>query len=358
MRILNTVKLDFDDVLLRPKRSDVGSRKDVCLERTFHFLNAKRNLQVLPITIANLDTTGTMAMANAMADSNALCCLHKFYTEEQLVNYYKVGSNSGVYTLGASPEELDKAIRVFIGAKTEPLFLALDVANGYTEYFRKALFKLRFAFKNAIIIAGNVATPEMVESFLLDGTVDIVKIGIGPGGLCRTRKVTGVGYPQLSAIIECADAAHGLKGHIMADGGCREPGDVAKALAAGADFVMLGSMFAGTNECEGEWVNDLSIKNDKLKMITRELTYNEKERIYVNALKAHGMSSEAAMKKHYGEKPSYRASEGVEHKVFPYKGPAQDILDEILGGLRSACTYVGAASLKELSKRATFVRIR
>jgi GMP reductase len=163
---------------------------------------------------------------------------------------------------------------------------------------------------------------------------DIVKVGIGPGSVCTTRVKTGVGYPQLSAIIECADAAHGLGGHIISDGGCVTPGDVAKAFGAGADFVMLGGMLAGHNESGGEMIE---IAGEKYK-------------------KFYGMSSETAMNKHVGGVAEYRASEGKTVQV-PFKGDVIDTLKDILGGIRSTCTYVGASKLKELTKRTTFIRV-
>jgi GMP reductase len=193
--------------------------------------------------------------------------------------------------------------------------------------------RIRAAHPQLVIMAGNVVTGEMTEELLLSGA-DIVKVGIGPGSVCTTRKMTGVGYPQLSAVIECADAAHGLGGHICADGGCTTPGDVAKAFGAGADFVMLGGMFAGHDESGGELVER---NGEKFK------------RFY-------GMSSKTAMEKYAGGVAEYRAAEGKEVLV-PYRGPVADTVQEILGGVRSACTYVGARRLKEFSKRTTFVRV-
>ncbi len=212
-------------------------------------------------------------------------------------------------------------------------FICLDVANGYTEYFVQFVKDTRAAYPDKTIIAGNVVTGEMVEELILAGA-DIVKVGIGPGSVCTTRIKTGVGYPQLSAVIECSDAAHGLGGHIVSDGGCTCSGDVAKAFGAGADFVMLGGMLAGHDESGGE-------------MVERD---GKKYRAF------YGMSSSTAMEKHFGGMADYRASEG-KTVLVPLKGPIQYTLQDILGGLRSSCTYVGAAKLKELSKRTTFVRV-
>jgi GMP reductase len=194
--------------------------------------------------------------------------------------------------------------------------------------------KVRAAFADKTIVAGNVVTGEMVEELLLSGA-DIVKVGIGPGSVCTTRVKAGVGYPQLSAVIECADAAHGLGGRIISDGGCTCPGDVAKAFGGGADFVMLGGMFAGHDESGGELVER---GGQQFKLF-------------------YGMSSSTAMSMHAGEVALYRASEGKTVEV-PYRGPIKETVREILGGVRSACTYVGAASLKELTKRTTFILVQ
>jgi GMP reductase len=213
--------------------------------------------------------------------------------------------------------------------KTTQLNICIDVANGYSEYFSEFVKKIRDENPQSRIMAGNVVTAEMTEELILSGA-DIVKIGIGPGSVCTTRKMTGVGYPQLSAIIECADAAHGLGGLICADGGIKVPGDFGKAFGAGADFVMCGGIFAGHDECGGE-VED-------------------------GYMSFYGMSSDTAMNKHAGGVANYRTSEGKTVKV-PYKGPVENTIKEILGGLRSTCTYVGATKLKELSKRTTFIMV-
>lgn len=212
--------------------------------------------------------------------------------------------------------------------------ICIDVANGYREVFLQFVRKVRGEFSDKIIIAGNVATREMTEALILAGA-DIVKVGIGPGSVCTTRKVAGVGYPQLSAISECADAAHGLNGHVMSDGGCSSPGDVSKAFAAGADFVMLGGMLAGHDESGGEIMDDGSGKKYK---------------------SFYGMSSAKAMETHYGEIAEHRAPEGKEVRV-PYRGSLEVTIQSILGGLRSACSYVGARRIKDLPKCTTFIRV-
>lgn len=330
MRVEKSVKLDFDDVLIRPKRSKAPSRRAVDLDRTFECLHGG-TFTCLPIVAANMNTIGTFKMARALAKHQALTCLHKFYDittlNEFWTNTFYEEELSVFYTLGVRAGDLGK-LKNFARYQM-PTMICLDAANGYSMYFVERLQQLRAAYPNSIVMAGNVVTPEMVQELLLQGA-DIVKIGIGPGSVCTTRIETGVGYPQLSAIIECSDAAHGLGGLVCADGGCRTPGDVAKAFAGGADLVMLGGMLAGCDECDGEWTDDGFV--------------------------FYGMSSERAQEKFYGGVPSYATPEG-ECIHVPKKGPAGDVLKRITGGLRSACSYVGAARLKDLTKCATFVRI-
>lgn len=363
MRIEEGVKLDFDDVFIRPKRSNLPSRAKVELVRSYTTLNSKQTLVSVPVIAANMDAVGTFAMAKALSEFGMLTCLHKFYSGSQLRLFFNSGHIDGqgaapvnksyyrnaFYTLGISDEDIQKLKAVARDAVIDKI--CIDVANGYTEYFQNKVREVRDAFPTAVIMAGNVATPEMVQELLISGGADIVKIGIGPGSVCETRRVSGVGYPQLSAIIECADAAHGLGGLVCADGGCKTPGDVAKAFGAGADFVMLGGMFAGHDECEGEWEEEWEVvKQDSgVPKITGSIVRK--------SMKFYGMSSREAMEKYNGGVAEHRASEGKCVKI-PYKGPVKNTVQQILGGLRSACTYVGASTLKDLSKCTTFVRCR
>jgi len=332
MRIDNDPKLDFDDVLIRPKRSEAPSRASIVLRREYRFLNSEAEWGGVPIVASNMDTVGTLAMAEALGPE-MLTCLHKYYSEDQLIRFFRdeAHCSSAFFTLGLQDDEFEKLRAV--KAKADVRLVCVDAANGYTKYFVEHVKRIRGSFPGLTIMAGNVATPDMVQELLISGAADIVKIGIGPGSVCTTRRTTGVGYPQLSAIIECADAAHGLRGHVCADGGCRYPGDVVKAFAAGADFVMLGGMLAGHDECEGEWVEE------------------DGRRV---ALKFYGMSSLEALDKYAGGRKDYRASEGRAVSV-PYRGPVKETVQEITGGIRSACAYVGATRLKDLSKCTTFV---
>jgi len=334
MRIENDIKLDFSDVLIRPKRSVLKTRSDVSLEREFRFKHAEAVWHGIPIIASNMDHTGTFNMARSLADHQLMTALDKYIPIEdwrQFAKDFPHVLHHCFISAGISETDFIKLQHIL---KEVPLsFICLDVANGYTERFVDFLEQLRATYPNMVIMAGNVVTGEMAEELLLSGA-DIVKIGIGPGSVCTTREKTGVGYPQLSAIIECADAAHGLGGHVCADGGCATPGDVAKAFAAGADFVMLGGMLAGHDECLGDVIEEQG---------------KQYKRFY-------GMSSKEAMERHHGSLSDYRASEGRSVNI-PYRGPVRDTILDILGGIRSTCTYVGAHRLKELSKRTTFIRV-
>lgn len=336
MRIENELKLGFKDVMIRPKRSTLKSRSQVSLERNFNFVNSQKQWSGVPIIAANMDTVGTFEMAIALSKDRIITAVHKHYTLEEWTAFLASQPDS-IYDyialstgIGIGDEE---KIQQIVNAHPKINFLCIDVANGYSEHFVDFVKKMRGFFPDKTIIAGNVVTGEMVEELILAGA-DVIKVGIGPGSVCTTRIKTGVGYPQLSAIIECADAAHGLGGHIISDGGCKIPGDIAKAFGGGADFVMLGGMFAGHDESGGEIVEE----NGK------------KYRLF------YGMSSQTAMDKHSGGIAEYRASEGKTVKVS-YKGAVAETVKDILGGVRSTCTYVGAAQLRELSKRTTFIRV-
>jgi GMP reductase len=335
MRIEQDLKLDFSDVLIRPKRSTLGSRAEVDISREFVFPYSGRRYLGIPIIASNMDTVGTFEMADALAAESLSVALHKHYGDDALLSFFagRPESPPVFYSMGITRPDYEKFVRVMEKTGGSIVYVCVDVANGYTKAFIQFIHKLRAAFPKITLMAGNVVTGEMTEELILDG-VDIVKVGIGPGSVCTTRKVAGVGYPQLSAIIECADAAHGLRGLICADGGCVCPGDLAKAFGAGADFVMLGGMLAGHDECAVKTVEVGGVRK----------------------MPFYGMSSREAMTKHSGGVAPYRASEG-KAVLIDCRGSVVDTVREILGGVRSACTYVGALRLKELSKRTTFVRV-
>ena len=334
MRIERDLKLTFDDVLIRPKRSTLISRSDVNLVREFTFRHTEETWDGVPIVAANMDTTGLFSIAEILQGHKMLTCTQKFYSTQEFADAWENGVNSEfvAVTCGSTDESFELLKRKMATNKGLKM-ICIDVANGYREVFLNFVRKVRGEFSEKIIIAGNVATREMTEALILAGA-DIVKVGIGPGSVCTTRKVAGVGYPQLSAISECADAAHGLNGHVMSDGGCSSPGDVAKAFAAGADFVMLGGMLAGHDESGGELIEDGGGSYKSF----------------------YGMSSAKAMETHYGEIAAHRAPEGKEVRV-PYRGPLEVTVQSILGGLRSACSYVGARRIKDLPKCTTFIRV-
>jgi GMP reductase len=366
MRIDQDLKLDYKDVLIRPKRSTLKSRSEVSLERSFYFRNfvpdfpdncsEDPHYRGVPIMAANMDGVGTFAMADTLGKQGIFTCLVKTYSAEDLIEFYYL---DGLYrteyvamSIGTSQADFDKLCTVYEKVENNLKYVCMDIANGYSEHFTSHVRKVREAFPHLVIIAGNVVTGEMTEELILAGA-DIIKVGIGPGSVCTTRIQTGVGYPQLSAVIECADAAHGLGGHIIADGGCTCPGDVAKAFAAGADFVMLGGMLAGHDEGDGKVVTKKYVTNEvqwNVVMGGYEPVYETKDFVQF-----YGMSSEAANTKHFGGLKEYRSSEGRQVLV-PYRGEVAATVQDLLGGIRSTCTYAGAKTLKQLSKCTTFVR--
>jgi GMP reductase len=368
MRIESEVKLDFSDVLIRPKRSTLGSRKEVDLYRQFIFRNyvpdfpdniEEIHYNGVPIMASNMDGVGTFEMAIELSNQGIFTCLVKTYTVEELIEFFY---GDGLYrtdyvamSIGTSTADFEKLCAVYDKCKDNLKYVCIDIANGYSEHFVEHVQKVRNRFPHLVIIAGNVVTGEMAEELILSGA-DIVKVGIGPGSVCTTRIKTGVGYPQLSAIIECADAAHGLGGHIIADGGCSSSGDVAKAFGAGADFVMLGGMLAGHDEGGGDVITKHYETTELEYEVIDHLTKHKHKTEQKQFVKFYGMSSKAANDKHFGGLKEYRSSEGREVLV-PYRGKVKDTVQDILGGLRSTCTYAGAKRLKQLSKCTTFVRV-
>jgi len=365
MRIEEDIKLDYKDVLIRPKRSTLGSRKEVDLQRGFTFRNYKgettdyRHYRGTPIMASNMDGVGTFEMADVLATGGIFTCLVKTYSVNELVGYFDQDDRSHdparteyvAMSIGITDADHAKFRDVYEQTGSRLKYVCIDVANGYSERFAQFVKEFRNQYPNIVIIAGNVVTGEMTEELILSGA-DIVKVGIGPGSVCTTRIQTGVGYPQLSAVIECADAAHGLGGHVIADGGCTCPGDVAKAFAGGADFVMLGGMLAGHDQGGGEVITKIYETDEVTKTDDGfyDSVYEEKQFVQF-----YGMSSNAANTKHFGGLKDYRSSEGREVLV-PYRGDVAATVQDLLGGLRSTCTYAGAIRLKHLMRCTTFVR--
>ncbi len=334
MRLEEDIKLDYSDVLFRPKRSTLQSRKDVNLKRTYRFKYSKNEWSGIPIMAANMDGVGELEIAEELSQFGMITCLTKQHDVKKIKknkNIKKIYPHIAL-SIGIKKEDfenLNNILKEFSFIK----FICIDVANGYSEHFSKFIKSVRDKYPTKTIIAGNVVTADMTQELILSGA-DIVKVGIGPGSVCTTRIQTGVGYPQLSAVIECADAAHGLGAHIIADGGCTCPGDVAKGFGGGADFVMLGGMFAGHDEGKGKIVKRNGVK----------------------FIEFYGSSSTVANQKHYGGLSDYRSSEGRAVSV-KYRGKIKNTILNMLGGIRSSCTYVGAPSLKQLSKCTTFIRV-
>jgi len=334
MRIEEEIKLDYSDVLFRPKRSTLKSRKDVDLNRKYIFKHSKLSWKGIPIIASNMDGVGEIDVAKKLTSHKLMTALTKQHDINQIAAIYKknIFFDSISLSCGTSKDSYDR-LNSILKKYPKFKFICIDVANGYSENFSNFVSEVRKKYPKKIIIAGNVVTADMTQELVLSGA-DIVKVGIGPGSVCTTRIQTGVGYPQLSAVMECADAAHGLGAHIIADGGCTCPGDVAKGFGAGADFVMLGGMLAGHKEGGGDIIEQNGSK----------------------FIEFYGSSSEEANEKHYGGLANYRSSEGKKVKIR-MKNSLDSTIRDILGGVRSSCSYVGASSLKQLSKCTTFVRV-
>jgi len=355
MRIENDIKLDYNNVLLRPKRSTMGSRKEVDLTRTYKFRNSQKEWTGIPIMAANMQGVGTFKMAEELAKVPMFTCLDKNYQPAEIwdwighhVNKPDMCKHTAVST-GITDID-DERIEATLKLCRSIQYVCIDVANGYSERFLDYVARFRDKHPDITIIAGNVVTADITEELLLKGA-DIVKVGIGPGSVCTTRIKTGVGYPQLSAVIECMDAAHGLGGHIIADGGCTSAGDVAKAFGGGADFVMLGGMMAGTDEGGGEVIEKTFITNQQAPATSAGVG----QRVTKQFVKFYGSSTTEAQK-NTGGVQEHRTSEGRIIEI-PYRGSVNNVITDVLGGVRSACTYVGANKLKNLSKCTTFVQV-
>jgi len=342
MRILENIALDFKDVLILPQRTSSISRSQIILENEYKKNNGT-SFKAIGIIAANMDSTGTFEMAKALSKHNCMTALHKHYSVDALVEFYtkndKTITDSVFYTLGIGDNDLEKLseflkrITAIWGNLDRIDKVCVDVANGYQNAFVEKVKIIREMIPNAFLMAGNVVTPNMVEELILNANVEMVKVGIGSGACCKTRLLTGCGYPQLQAAIDCSFAAHGLKKYICSDGGCVIPGDICKAFGGGSDAIMTSGMLGGTDECSGEIIE----KDGK------------------NFKKMYGMSSKTAQEKYNNGLAKYKASEG-RTALIPCRGSVAPIIEEILGGLRSACTYVGAKKLKDFSKCCTFVR--
>jgi GMP reductase len=342
-KVESDTKLDFSSVLIKPRYSTIKSRKDVDLNVNYTFKHSRQTWSGVPILAANMDGVGTVDMALALQQFGFLTCLTK--TTKLVPDNLNV-QNYAVST-GINEKDLIR-LQTFLHFYPETKFICIDVANGYSQHFLDFITQVREQYPDKTIIAGNVVTPDMALKVVHAGA-DIVKIGIGSGAVCTTRIQTGVGFPQLSAILECSNAVHQAGAHIISDGGCTCPGDVAKAFGAGADFVMLGSMLAGHDEGGGiqftRWKETGYVTDEADPILSGECR-----------VQFYGMSSDTAMKKHHGEVADYRSSEGRTVEV-PYRGAVETTVKDLLGGIRSSCSYVGATELLHMEHKTTFIKV-
>jgi len=329
MKIIQDTKLDFSDVLIQPRNTSLRSRSEVSLEREFKFKHSEQIWKGVPLIASNMDTVGTIEMYHSLKNHNMLTCFHKFLKE-----YPENERNKYIVSIGIRDKDFKKLESLYQISPEKCNLVCVDVANGYMDSLLVFCQRVRELIPHCILIAGNVVTGDRTKELILEGKVDIVKVGIGNGSVCTTRLQTGCGMPQLSALLECGEAAHEVGGHILCDGGITCPGDAGKAFGAGSDFVMMGSMLAGHEESGG----DLIKENDKLYKIF------------------YGMSSTEAMNKHYGGVNEYRSSEGKCVKI-EYKGPVENTIKNLLGGLRSTCTYVNAKDIKDLHHNVVFYKV-
>lgn len=362
-QIRDSIELDFCDVLFRPKRTTLNSRSEADVIREYKFKYYPKTIKSCGIMAANMATTGTFNMNDVLQKYKAITCLHKHYTEYEIRNYMTINNmddysdhNSFTFISTGLKDDKEQLFRI-LQAGSQIDKICIDIANGYIPNLINFVKEVREKFPKSLIMVGNVVTGDMTQDLILNGA-DIVKVGIGPGSVCTTRKLTGVGRPQLSAILECADAAHGVGGLVCADGGCTCAGDVAKAFGAGADFVMLGGMFAGTDESAGEIIEKMYRTNEyKYHYLTDSSIESDKPIFEVKKFKQfYGMSSQLAQEKHFGGMANYRASEGKVVEI-PYKGSVENVIQEILGGIRSTMSYIGAKRLKDIPKCTTFYRV-
>ena len=335
VKIEEDIKLDFNDVLIKPKRSTLKSRNEVDLNRKYIMKHSEKEWEGVPIIISNMDSTGTFEMFLKASEYNIITCIHKHYSIEEWTNFSydsKIEWDYICLSTGISDDDIKKTIKI-IGICSQIKIICIDVANGYLENFVIKVKNLRILFPHHTLIVGNVVCSTMTQELILAGA-DVVKCGIGPGSVCTTRKITGIGMPQLSCIFECSNVAHELEGFIVSDGGCTTPGCIAKAFAGDSDFVMLGGMIAGHEQSGGKLIDE----------------NGEKFKIF------YGMSSKEAQDKHSGGLKNYRASEGKCVKI-PYRGDINNTIKEILGGIRSTCTYIGAKKIEEMSGKTTFIKV-
>ena len=372
--IIEEIQLDYCDVMIKPKRSTLNSRNEPNIYRDYKFKWTDKIINGNGLMIANMATTGTFEMAKVMQYNKMFCCLQKHYTFEELYDFLtennlnaktfdeKICGNDFIFvSTGIKDGDYEKICRILdLGLCKN---LCIDIANGYIPNLITFVKKIREKYSDLVIMVGNVVTGDMVQDLILNGA-DIVKVGIGPGSNCTTRKETAVGRPQLSAVIDCAEAAHAVNGMICADGGITCNGDICKAYGAGADFVMVGSLVAGTDEADGDIIENM-YRTNEYEWEDANAPYDNCNWIDYDPIKpiyevkkfklAYGMSSKFAQDKHWNGMNNYRTSEGIV-TLKPYVGAVQGVIDKYLGGLRSCMTYISARRLKDIPKCTTFYR--
>lgn len=319
-------KYGFDEVFIIPSKTDVNSRSNVNLNISYTTKISNQTIQGCPVIVANLDTTGSIQMAKQLYKHKMFVGLNKYLEFNKVKDFFKTNeSEFSFYTIGLNGD-LDKVKELH---ETSFKYLMIDIANGYISDFLKFVEKTRKIFPKLIIIAGNVCTPEGVK-YLVEAGADIVKCGIGQGGLCETSAKAGIGYPQFSVAQECGNYARKIGALAISDGGTKTPADICKSLAAGSHFVMCGSIFLGYDECDGEWTND-------------------------KFLKAYGMSSKTANDKYNNGLKEYRTSEGVNEKLISHKGKVENLVLDIKGSLASCCSYTNSFNLQDLPYNSKFI---
>ena len=330
---ISSSQLDFRHCLIVPTRtSTIRSRSQVKTQTLVHFEKSHQDWIGTPIWTSNMDSTGTIAMYDKIHKYGLVTCFDKNINKDLLENDYDLDRERYSVSTGINIKDIEIIRKVI--EKYNPKFLCVDVANGYMEKFISTVAYLKTCYPDVIIVAGNVVTPEVIPT-IGEAGADIIKLGIGSGSVCTTRIKTGIGCPQLSAILNCHETAHNCGIKIMSDGGIQNPGDICKAYAAGADFVMVGGLLAGH----------------------ADTTENVVESNGQKFAEFYGMSSKEANNKYSGGMKHYKAAEGKK-VLIPLKDESiTDTIEDILGGVRSCCSYLGAFNPSQIYERSNLIKV-